>query len=454
MISIVRTEQYVLNCLWDNPELIYKLDKDYFISSVASALFESLKHLYENDIEFSENQVVIIGNEKHSSITKENVLSLREQEYDISNFDFYFKNLKRLYAKERIENKLLKETLIEVSSKGDLNVEKVRDLILEMENSLSFIEGKDSSLRSFKEISTSYEGILHLRRKGEYKFSTGDSHLDPYLARGFVPGEITTIFGASGVGKSIYALNLVNRQINKRIPSAYFTLEMSEISTMDRLLPIRGNISSDIFQFNDLEKSERAFEILSQQVSYLKSFEDKFFMIEDASLSSSDLELLIREAQKKMKSEYLVATIDLFTMLTDVGQKADTIEEAMNNIHRIAKRTGVHFFLVVQANRSADSARILSIEQINNLRPTANSIKNSAAILERSRLVMSVFRPKYYASRLFPESPELELMEDILEVQILKQNNGQVGKIVRYLYDTDTFRIYPYFDEDSEEVEE
>lgn len=451
MLSIIKTEQSCLNCIWDNPDLLYKLDQDYWNTNAARSIKDSIQELYENKVPITINEIVAIGNKKDSTITKENLEKLRNQEYDIASFDFYLKNLRKNWAKEQIEDRLLKNTLLEVSKKGDLNVEVVRELVADIDRKLEVIEGKDSLLRSLNEVAENYRGVLIKRKRGEYKFSTGDSHLDSHLAQGFPPGEITTLFGATGVGKSMFALNLVNKQINKRIPSVYYTLEMSEIASMDRLISIRQKIPASFFRLNeDGELPDEAFKLLEQESRYLKKYEDSFFLVENPSISLSDFEVTIKEAQKRMNTRYLIATVDLFTMLSDVGQKADEIEQAMNKLHSIVKRTGIHALIVVQANRSADGARVATIEQINNLRPSLNHIKNANAMAERSRLVLGAFRPKYYASRLFPESEDLELMEDQLQLQILKQSSGEVGKIIRYVYDAECFRVYPLISEEDD----
>lgn len=449
MLSIVKNEQQILNILWDKPDYLYRFDQNYFISEVAKYIADAIQELYESKVPITINEIVTLKNFRHAMITKENLEKLREQEYDLGSFEFYFSNLKKNFAKNQIKNTLLEKTLIEASSKNDLNVEVIKDLVIEIEKNLELIEGKESLLRSMKEVITNYRGVLVKRKRGEYKFSTGDSHLDSYLAQGYPPGEITTIFGAVGVGKSMYALNQISRQINKRIPALYYTLEMSEIATMDRLISIRQKIPSSFFHLNkDGELPDEAFKVLEEESKHLEAFKNYFYIVENPSISLNDFEVTVQEAKKRMKTNYLVATIDLFTMMSDVGQTANDIEEAMNRLHSIVKRHNIHAVIIVQANRSADSANVNSIEQIVNLRPSFNTIKNSHAIAERSRLVLSVFRPKYYATRLFPESDELELMTDELQLQILKQSSGEVGQLIRYIYDAECFRVYPLIEEE------
>lgn len=448
MISLIKVEQQNLNVVWDCPEYIYKFDRPYFISTIANDIFQTIKKLYENGIKITASDVVTYGNSRNSEITKENLDILRSQEYEIENFKFYFDNLKKNYAKVKIEEKILKEVVVETSSKGELNVKKIQELSNSLQEHLDIIKGKDSVLQSIEQIGTKYRGVLVARKLGQYKFSTGDSLLDSHLAMGFAPGQITTIFGSSGVGKSAFALNLFSKQINKRIPTMMISLEMDEIATMDRLISNRKKLPSRLLQFKDddaVDTSEQIFSVFEDGLNDLIKYDKNFFLVDDPSIRLSDLELLVKEAKKRMDTEYLICTIDLLTMMSDFGSKPTEMEESMNKLNAIAKRQNVHFVCLVQANRSVDNVSITTIEQIDRLRPKSlHGIKNSAAIAERSRIVLSVFRKKHYANELFPDDPSLEFMDDTMTITVLKQNQGVTGSIINYLYDPFIFRIYPY----------
>jgi replicative DNA helicase len=456
MLSLIKVEQQNLNCIWDNPSFIYKFDRRYFISEIAESIFQTIKYLYESDVKITVDQVVTYGNSKNSAITTENLENLRKQEYNDEDFNFYFLNLKKNYSKVLIEEKILKDTIINVSSKGELDLEKLQDLTATLLEHIDIIQGKESSIQTIEQVATRYRGVMVDRRRGDFFFSTGDSALDRNLALGFVPGQITTIYGSSGVGKSTLAVNLFSKQINRRIPTMMMSLEMDEISSMDRLIALRNKIPHRMLTFRDealCEDPDIVFSLLEKGLKDLEDFKDNFLLLDDPSISlKSDLEKIIREAKLKMKTDYLICTIDLFTMMHDIGIKPQEIEEAMNILSSIAKKQKVHFVVVVQANRASDSLQINSIEEIDRLRPKSiNNIKNSQAIAERSRLVLSVFRPRHYAVNLFPEDPSLEFMDDIMQVTVLKQNQGEVGNIVEYLYEPQYFRLIPYIREEFNE---
>ena len=131
-------------------------------------------------------------------------------------------------------------------------------------------------------------------------------------------------------------------------------------------------------------------------------------------------------------------------MLEEFGSgEAKDYEKAVNLLHPVAKRTNTHIVLVVQAvQKTLENHRPTTLQGINLFRPSLSSIKNSSAIAERSRTVLSVFRAKYYATRFFPDDPQVDDLEDVVEVQVLKSSNGAVGQRVQYLHDEGMFRLF------------
>jgi hypothetical protein len=124
----------------------------------------------------------------------------------------------------------------------------------------------------------------------------------------------------------------------------------------------------------------------------------------------------------------------------------------MNQLSRIAKELGVCVFGVVQIGRKADSTKVTCVDDIDMLRPSRNDIKNANAILERSRVVYSLFRKAFYAEMyLNPEDEDVKALieNDIVEINFLKLSNSKVGR--RYsLFTPETFTMIPMLDTDNE----
>jgi hypothetical protein len=116
----------------------------------------------------------------------------------------------------------------------------------------------------------------------------------------------------------------------------------------------------------------------------------------------------------------------------------------MDGLSRMAKRLRVHFVLLVQANqKSLEAHRPATLNGLSIFRPSLANIKNSGGIAERSRTVLSVFREKYYAARFFPDDEDVANLDDVVEIQVLKQSNGSVGRKLNYLHVEGQFLLLP-----------
>ncbi len=451
-LSLVTNERMLINILIRKPDNILRLDRNYFISTIGKDLFEGIKKTYLSGLELNIDNMIIYSNQINQGITKELLTDLISIETNLDNFEKYYKKQRQEFAKDRLENKLLKDTLIQVSSKGEIDLEKIESLKNEITEMMELVEGKESYLISLKQLMEHYKSILIKRKKGEEKYSTGDSYLDSKLTMGYAPNQMTVIFGGTSEGKSIFELNCISKRINKQIPSLYISLENDEILTMDRLISIRTGIPYTDFYFKEGQENEELFRIFEEERRRLEN-NKYFFMVEKTDLSLNDIELLITEAKRKMGVDYLVCTIDLLTMIKEFSNEisASNIEQAINETHRIARRTNCHFVNVVQANDENDY-HPKTIKDVIKCRPMLRNIKNSKEIGKRARLVLSIFRPKMYAQKFFGDDhPEVEIMDDLILVRCEKQSQGKNGMTLKYLYEGETFRLFKYVEENKDD---
>lgn len=447
------SEKNVLKCVLKDPRLLYDIDKEW-LSPVARNIYDSVEKLYEDKNTITpENIAVLIESEDdYAEIVRDQLLNDDEQ-FALKDFTVYRNRLKTDYAKREIAYSV-ENILVKSKERGELNVDEMEMIQKNLNRNMELINGQETCLQTITEVGERYRKQLVARQHGLF-YSYGDSALDK-ITIGAVPGQMTTIFGTSGMGKSAFSINLFNKQINKRIPAMYITLEMDETSTMDRLvalrckipvsdLMMRGSISDEGTSIEGLQIIER----FDEELVKLKKMQDTFFIVDQPSFKLSDLESMIAQAKKRMGTDYLICTIDLWTMISDVGTQASDIEDAINRTSAIAKRQNVHIINIVQANRDTDNKNIPSVDMINLLKPkTINSIKNSAAIGERSRTVLAVFRPKHYAEQMFPDDPLTNLMDDTFSVICLKASMSKIGREVKYLYRPEIFRL-DIFDDDA-----
>lgn len=457
--TIIMNEQRIFRCILENPKLIYELQPNWFSCAESNKLYKTLQYLYENHLELTPANIATkSGQTAYLDAPPE---LFPDVEYNTQEWEFYLRTMKLEFVKNDLGKNILDELKVKALSKEELDFDALVELHKDLSKDIDLIRGNSSRLQTITQIGQRYRGVLVSRKLGE-TYSYGDYLIDRMIPTGAAPGQMTTVFGSTGMGKSMFNLNLFSKQINRRIPCMYVTLEMDEITTMDRLIALRQRIPfRDLMLKNageDLDKSvdpDYVMSVAEQGLADLKKYEDRFFIVDEPALSLDDLESLIADAKKRMGVNYLICSIDLWTMLHGISSKASDIEDAVNRTSEIAKRQNVHLINVVQANREADKKSVSSIEAIDTLRiKTVNAIKNSGAIGERARAVLSVFRAKHYAETLFPDDPQLEFMDDIFEVSLVKANNAQIGGRVKYLYDGECFRLYPFIESSHEEESE
>jgi len=448
---LIAAEFRFLNGLISNPDWLNdsRVYVDTLFHDTAKAIFTSIENHIKLGHTISEAGLFQSANEIDYNVNKETITYIFGLENENPNLDDLLRVLRKGTQKFTFKS-ILEDITEHINSHEDLDVSLVSNLVSDMTRVVN--DSFDKSLmKSMKDWSDVYSEELKSRLSGK-SYLFGDLHLDKALPRKAAPGQVILLAGATGSGKSTYALGLVNGFINLNIPSIYISLEMDEIASYDRLLAQRVNIP-----VNEMYNSGDAL------LPIIKSFEEErkdldkasnFYFVEEPNLSIIHIHSIIREFKQRTGNNYAIVIIDLLTMVKEFQETAgglnlaNAIESGMNKVNAIAKEENVCILGVVQFNRQADSLKVNSIDELEMLRPQINHIKNAHALAERSRVVISAFRPKYYAVRMLSDSPEVEDMEDIMECQIIKNSQGQVGQIMRYLFEGDVFRLTPIEKED------
>lgn len=450
-LSTIYTEQNVIFCCIQDNVLILKVDAKYFISDVGKEIFHILKNLYIADKPITKRNLKIEVDKISEVEIKESEIDalFSLEEVDSKDFIKYYDDLKKEWVKFRIGEHVLRETLRETAKRSGYDIETLRNLTQEMQDTLNVLDQHDSCTLSPREMMDKYVNVLYKRETLNLN-TTGCNYLDSILTEKFSPQTISIVFGLSGVGKSTFVRHLVNLCINKQIPSIYYTLEMSFDSTMDCIASQRlriplSDLHPDINGMMDQSVIDR-IQNEKEKLKRVQSFRLKF----DDVLSIDDLEKSLKDLRIDMKlpeESNIIVFIDLLTMLSDFNKggdsKASNYENAMNKLHFLVRRQNVHIVGVVQSRRPSSRMVIQDIDDLDRFRPQIEELKNSGALQERARIVLGVFRKKHFALTHLPDDPETQIMEDIMEVSVLKQNMGRLGT-VKYKFFPEMSKLVRY----------
>lgn len=453
----VIAEYRLLNALVKRPEYLddSRITQDVFINETAKSIYEGIVSLRKSNLDITPASLYQAGYNIDYTVTSQIIQEVFNiDEEGASSLDDILESLTSIQQKNNILYKIesLKSKL---STPGEMNQSYALDKLYEISDLVSNFGKSNSKLLSYSEWTDRYVEDLEQRKLGR-KYSFGDPLLDSYLFKGASPGCITTIAASTNMGKSTFVLSIIDNLIDNNVPCMYISLEMGTIDTMDRLVAKRLGIENQ-----ELYKPDNMDGIIDQVLEEKENLSNRknFYFCEATGVDLNKLRALIREFKQKTKQNYCLVAIDLlsglkgFMSATNGASTASTIEVNMNKLEELAKEENVHILGVVQMNRNADNAKISHVEQIDSLRPTLNDVKNSNAIVEKSQTLLSLFRKKYYADRYCKNDPATETLEDILEVQVLKDRNSPAGKIMKYMFDGRYFKLLPLVDEEVDKLE-
>jgi replicative DNA helicase len=444
--ATIMAEQRLLNSVYHKPELLDRDDisENILIHDLSKNIFNSIKKVKDSGVPISIEevlmQVVAIDPDIDRSILE--VTFNKEHTETLDNILVRLKSAKKVSSLREKFN----ESLDLIDNNGLADEEKRKTIMSGLGELQNIISTSDdiNKVYDFPEWFDIYEPELALRASGKrYKFN--NQVLDKLVPTGPLPGNGGLVVASSGMGKSAMVLNLVNNLIDVEIPTFYFSLEMSKIDTMDRLLSIRSGIPFKNLINPDIETWLGIQAMVKKQKEELVK-KNLFRFCEDASLSIEDCKKQIKDFQAETGSKYMVVIFDLLSMLTDFNQSknganfAQIAEVGINKLNAIAKELEVHWIGVLQIGRGAEDSRIKNVDDIENTKPKRQDIKNSNSYLERSRYVISLWRPLYYAQMYLENKEEYEATypEDIIHLKLLKASNTEIigGKM---LFDGSTF---------------
>lgn len=440
---IIAAELQILKLYITHPEMDWKtLTVSSFPHKQGKAFYKAINILHESKESITQGSLFREANRLDDSIELSLVETLMEYEVDLSNLNKAMEALKEGSTKSTLHNIFEKADDI-ATSHDPIDPTALSAYLYEAQDAIA-TSGRRILAKTAEEMISDYEEEMNLRKLGRYH-PFNDSFLDRTLLKRAAPGQVILCAGATGTGKSVYGLKLINGMVNTNIPCMYFSLEMDEVSTMDRWMASRSGIEIDEW-YKSGTALDPLFKVLAREKGFLAN--KPFRFIDEPSISLAVMRQMIQEFKMTYKVNYLVVYVDLITQVQEFmdikasrGNLPTAIEMAVNQLNAMAKKENVCFVCFAQMNREADSTKVESIADLDKLRPTLNHVKNSNALGERSRTVLSVFRTKYYASRYLPDDPETQSMPDILEIQILKQNMGAVGVRGKYLFTGPTFNL-------------
>ncbi|MCL5031308.1 MAG: replicative DNA helicase [Bacteroidetes bacterium] len=273
-------------------------------------------------------------------------------------------------------------------------------------------QGMDRAVRDALE----YIEAIHSNIQQKFSVPTGFYELDEMLG-GFQKSDLIIIAARPSMGKTAFALTLArNAAIDHKIPVGIFSLEMSTMQLVIRLLCAEGRLNAHLVRTGKLPHEEGVK--LSKNAH--KLIESPVYV--DDMPAQSVLE--IRAKARRLKSEKDIGMIIIdYLQLMQGPAKSESREREISHISRslksLAKELNIPVIALAQLNRA--------VETRNDKRPQLSDLRESGSIEQDADVVLFLNRPEYYGIKAF--SDDNSPTEGIAEVIIGKQRNGPTGEI-------------------------
>ena len=245
---------------------------------------------------------------------------------------------------------------------------------------------------------------------------------------GWQRGELIILAARPGMGKTAFALNILQNAGNKQnpFPSIFFSLEMTKTQLAARIWSSEARVNSHNLRSGNL--SDLEWDKLWAGIEKIKHM--PIFIDDTPALSIA--EMMRKCRQLKHEHDIQLVVVDYLQLMTaSTSGKYSSREQQISEISRtlkvLAKELNVPVIALSQLNRGVESRT--------DKRPMLSDLRESGAIEQDADVIIFLYREDYYA-QMKGENDEndenISLSSDsqsITEIIIAKNRSGPTGKI-------------------------
>jgi len=240
---------------------------------------------------------------------------------------------------------------------------------------------------------------------------TGFVDLD-YKTSGFQNSDLILIAARPSMGKTAFVLNIADYMAFQRgVTVAVFSLEMSRIQLVNRLLAQEARVDATKLRSGDLADSD--WNSLIDSASVIGNSN----LIIDDTPGISVAELRSKCRKYKLEHNLGIILIDYLQLMSSGVRKTDSRQQEISDISRSLKEIARELQVPVVALSQLSRA----VEQRPDHRPILSDLRESGAIEQDADVVMFLYREDYY-------NKDTE-RKNVAEVIIAKQRNGPIGTV-------------------------
>jgi replicative DNA helicase len=269
------------------------------------------------------------------------------------------------------------------------------------------------------------QAIKELEAKKDHKdgltgVPSGFTALDR-VTSGWQKSDLVIIAARPAMGKTAFVLSaLRNAAVEFNMPAAIFSLEMSAVQLVNRLISAEAELESEKIKKGNLAAYE--WEQLHVRIRRLEAA--PIFIDDTPALSI--LELRAKCRRLKQQHDIQLIIIDYLQLMSgDLsnkgggGNREQEIASISRALKNIAKELNVPVIALSQLSRAVETRG-------GDKKPQLSDLRESGSIEQDADMVMFLYRPEYYG---ITEDEEGNPTQGIGEVIIAKHRNGSLDTV-------------------------
>jgi replicative DNA helicase len=248
---------------------------------------------------------------------------------------------------------------------------------------------------------------------------SGFSALDR-LTSGWQKTELMILAARPGMGKTAFVVSsLRNAAVEFNMPVAIFSLEMSSVQLVNRLISAEAEIDSDKIRKGSLAPHE--WEQLHHRIHRLTNA--PIFIDDTPALSI--LELRAKCRRLKAQHDIQMIVIDYLQLMTGdtggkgAGNREQEIAMISRSLKNLAKELDVPVIALSQLSRAVETRG-------GEKRPQLSDLRESGSIEQDADMVLFLYRPEYYG---ITEDEAGNSVAGIGEVIVAKNRAGSLDTV-------------------------
>jgi len=258
--------------------------------------------------------------------------------------------------------------------------------------------------------------LLNSRGETVTGVPTGFTDLDE-MTSGYQPSDLIIVAARPSMGKTAFTLNIAQHAaIEAKVPTAFFSLEMSKESLVQRMLTAEARVDAQRLRKGQLRDDDfprlaKAAGILSSAPIYI-----------DDTPGITVLEMRSKARRLKAEADLGLIIVDYLQLMqgpSGMENRQQEVSHISRGLKALAKELNVPVVALSQLSRAPEQRA-----GDDKGRPQLSDLRESGAIEQDADLIMFIYRPEVYFG---PTDKDGNSLEGKAEIIIGKQRNGPIG---------------------------